>query len=212
MPLSLQQAYDLMLNDLATFMNRVPVIVYGAGSKVNEVDYYLSLQGTQARGWNQGVATVENRVRFTPTSQSGAKGPIKCIHIPVTEVEKLKPEHIVRVSHYDDAKFLCTTRLSGCTFAIRQGQGNSIEFVHLRPTTDFPAKDLQRAAQNEFQTSFGRGDQNSNTTYDDTTAANIIGVRKNGLWHIYAQHSDAQFNVIRSECIYRQPSGVQYVT
>jgi len=43
MPLSLQQAYDLMLNDLATFMNRVPVIVYGAGSKVNEVDYYLSL-------------------------------------------------------------------------------------------------------------------------------------------------------------------------
>ncbi|MDA9557292.1 hypothetical protein N9R79_07315 [Vibrio sp.] len=217
MPLTLQQAFNLMQNDLEQFMLQVPVTVRRAGQgAITHASYYLdTTYGNQnTTGLYMGQSRTQPRFAFGPASSSTSVGPISCVHVPVADFDVLKPTDIVKVTSYEEANFLCTTMLSGCTFAIRKKK-DGLEFIHIRPPSDMgksASSDIQKAASKEFDVSFGRGD-GTGTTYGPGCACSILGVKQQGRWNIFAQYQDSNHNVVRSECIYREPSdvGVSYV-
>ncbi|MCW8336464.1 hypothetical protein J4N42_21555 [Vibrio sp. SCSIO 43135] len=211
MPLTLDQAAQLMNQDLEQFLLRCPLSISSAGKQKGEVRFYLYGLGDTAMGRHQGMPVKEGRLRLSTTALSTTAKAIQCIHIPVSQFEQLKPESISKVTHYDTAKFLVTTQLTGCTFAIRPGKGGGLEFLHIQPNGDFDGKKVQQAVGKEFQVSFGRGSQNDGSTYDDNSRVTVMGVRVNNLWKVYAQYQDGDGNILGVECIYQEPSSVAYV-
>ncbi|MCL9774933.1 hypothetical protein [Vibrio methylphosphonaticus] len=211
MPLSLQNAYDLMQSDLEEFLNRVPITISGAGSKVKAVQYYLSDTGYSSLGRVKGMPSNEVRRRFSTMNYGNTRGPVSCIHIPVTSFDKLTSDSFVRVNGYNTSNFLCTTQLSGCTFAVRKNK-DGLEFTHIQPTDTVHGPQVQQHMAQSYEVSFGRGQVSDGTTYAAGTSVTIMGQRKNNLWEVFAQYQDSDKNVLGVVCIYKEPSSVAYVT
>ncbi|MCK6264397.1 hypothetical protein KP803_14040 [Vibrio sp. ZSDE26] len=212
MPLTLDQAAQLMNRDLEQFLNRCPLSISSAGQKKGTVKFYLYSLGDTAYGINQGVRMNEMRLRLSTTALSSNAKAVQCIHIPVSQFEQLKPESISKVTHYDAADFLVTTQLTGCTFAIRKAKGGGLEFLHVQPNGDFDGSKIQKAIKTEFQVSFGKGDGSNASTYGNNTRVTVLGQRRNNFWKVYAQYQDANGNVTGVDCIYEEAnSAVAYV-
>ncbi|EAQ54588.1 MULTISPECIES: hypothetical protein [Vibrio] len=211
MPLTLDQAAQLMNRNLEQFLHRCPLSISSAGQSKGALTFYLYSLGDTALGINQGVQMPEMRLRLSKTALSSSAKALQCIHIPVSQFEQLKPESISKVTHYDSANFLVTTQLTGCTFAIRPGKGGGLEFLHVQPNRDFDGAKIQQAIKKEFQVSFGKGNGSNGTTYGNNTRVTVLGERKNGLWKVYAQYQDGNGNVTGVDCIYKEPSSVAYV-
>lgn len=210
MPRTLEQAVQILDRDLEEFLNRFPLSIFSAGQQKGVVRYYLYSIGETALGLNRGVPMLETKLRLGPKSLSKNSKSLQCIHIPVSKYQQLKPECISKVTHYDAADFLVTTQLVGCTFAIRNAKGGGLEFLHVQPQGNMDGVSVQQEMQKTFEVSMGKGN-GTGTTYGKNMRVTVMGARRNGLWTVYAQHIDSSNNVVKVECIYREPSTVAYV-
>lgn len=88
-----------------------------------------------------------------------------------------------------------TAKLTGCTFVARQAPGHppgSVEITHMLPHQE-TGIDLNTRMATPGQHAYGR------LKYDiDVRSINVIGVRQNGGWKIYAQKLEKQNLAIRS--------------
>lgn len=76
---------------------------------------------------------------------------------------------------------MLTAKLTGCTFVARAGAGNTIEVTHMQPHHE-TGDALNRRMRGHGNKAYGR------LKYDyNSRSVNVIGVRRNGRWKIYAQ-------------------------
>ncbi|GAA5647848.1 MULTISPECIES: hypothetical protein [Vibrio] len=133
MSLTLQQAYGLMLDDLDTFVRRVPLTIARVGRELCECDLSLCHSGTLATGYDHGLPCRESRLLLVSQPKGRSRGPIHCVYVPVN---RLCSVALTEIEHYAErcgALFFCS-QLSNCTLdRIHVADGHCAFRRHLAP-------------------------------------------------------------------------------
>jgi len=102
---------------------------------------------------------------------------------------------------------MVTGMLNGCSFIVK-ANGNDVRCAHVRPAQGTRGEDLNTNAMNTSQfhgdpgnvSVYGR--LNYPQTATEGRSSTVLGVRKAGVWRIYQQQFDANFNVVSASQIF----------
>lgn len=195
MPISPSQALNMLQNQPETFLRKYPVRIFGDPTGSHVAHYRLEDGGASQRpGSRLGTLRMHATQLFEIRSRGAAFGnPAGSVWFQAHSVKMFSSSDPNAIGTYTlpaagGPDLMVTGQLSGCAFAIHDNGGGSFVVAHIRPhdASGNTAEVLHGTLRNTgyWNIVYGRGD------YSRDRRASIIGVRRAGQWHIYAQKQD----------------------
>ena len=202
------EAAELLRTDPKTLLRQAYLFIHGGAGIRSSRHHFLVLDGkrynkTQIPGFTTGLRGLFGRKKDRPVfvvklrrfaapeevAGSDDANTVYAHYVAMKQTSDTTGTHYVLPAD-GSPNLMITSRLSGCMFGVGSNANNNVLVSHFQPDQRLPEdqrrQDLLTATNTGYTgtpATFVRGGG-----YD--VDASIVGIRQNGVWHIYAQRLD----------------------